>query len=148
MKNHGFRRVLDNILFSKCDDVRSLDCHNRAVNRLKAASAASLEPQFQGASRFSTNAEYVVDTTRSPNEVGGDACGDDRQPAANAVMTLKQLEEVLKNRPTRADLNRLRRRFALANHPDRASGASREVSSARLSVANSMIDEAHKNAHR
>jgi hypothetical protein len=148
MHNHGFRRILDNILFSKRDDLKSSDSHSRTVNQLKAASSASLEPQFKGASRFSTNGGYLVDTTKIPNEVVEDTCGDDPEPAGNAALTLQQLKQVLKDRPTRADLNRLRRSFALANHPDRASAASRERSSARLSVANSLIDEAYKNARR
>jgi len=148
MHNHGFRRILDNILFSKRDDPDASDSHNRSVNQLKAASAASLEPQIQGASRYSTTGGYVVDTVEIPNEVVEDTRGDDPKSAANAVMTLQQLKQMLEDRPTRADLNRLRRRFALANHPDRASAASRERSSARLSVANSLIDEAYKNARR
>ncbi|MEO9875329.1 MAG: hypothetical protein ABJM26_04805 [Anderseniella sp.] len=89
-----------------------------------------------------------MDTTEKPTEVVEDTCNDEPKPAANAAMTLQQLTQALKGRPTRADLNRLRRRFALDNHPDRASAASRERSSARLSVANSLIDEAYKNARR
>ncbi len=134
------------MLFTKGDDLESSDIHNRSVNQLKAASAASLEPQIQGASRFSTTGGYVVDTVEIPNEVAEDTRGDNPKSAVYAVMTLQQLKQALKGQPTHADLNRLRRRFALANHPDRASAASRERSSARLSVANSLIDEAYKNA--
>ena len=148
MHKHGFRRILDDILVTKGDDPETSDSHNRSVSQLKAASAASLEPQIQGASRFSTTGGYVVDTAEKPDEVVEGTRGDDPEPAANAVMTLQQLKQALKGRPTRADLNRLRRRFALANHPDRASAACRERSSARLSVANSLIDEAYKNARR
>jgi len=148
MNKHGFRRILDDILVTKGDDPETPGNHNRTANQLKAASAAGLEPQVRGASRYSANGGYVQDTAEDPDEVVEDISGDDPKPAADAVMTLPQLRQALKGRPTRADLNRLRRRFALANHPDRASAASREQSSARLSVANSLIDEAYKNARR
>ena len=134
------------MLVTKGDDPESPDNRNRAANQLKAASVASLEPQLRGASRFSANGGYVQDTAAEPDETVEDISGDNPKPAADIVMTLRQLEQALKGQPTRADLNRLRRRFALANHPDRASAASREQSSASLSVANSLIDEAYKNA--
>jgi hypothetical protein len=41
---------------------------------------------------------------------------------------------------TCSDLNRLRRRFALANHPDRADLALRENATRRMMVANMIID--------
>ncbi len=146
MHKHGFRRILDDILVTKGDDPETPDSHNRAANQLKAASAAGLEPQVRGASRYSANGGYVQDTAEEPDEVVEGTAGDGPEPAANDVMTLQQLKQALQGRLTRADLNRLRRRFALANHPDRASAASRDQSSARLSVANSLIDEAYKNA--
>jgi hypothetical protein len=39
-----------------------------------------------------------------------------------------------------SDLNRLRREFALANHPDRASSAEREDATRRMMFANMLID--------
>ncbi|MEI9899732.1 MAG: hypothetical protein WDN31_05810 [Hyphomicrobium sp.] len=45
---------------------------------------------------------------------------------------------------TLADLTRLRRRFALANHPDRAGADEREVATRRMMVANMLIDGAIK----
>jgi hypothetical protein len=39
-----------------------------------------------------------------------------------------------------SDLSRLRRQFALANHPDRASMAEREDATRRMMVANMLID--------
>lgn len=41
---------------------------------------------------------------------------------------------------TLADLNRLRREYALANHPDRAGAADRENATRRMMVANMLID--------
>jgi hypothetical protein len=41
---------------------------------------------------------------------------------------------------TLADLNRLRREYALANHPDRAGSADRENATRRMMVANMLID--------
>ncbi|MDX2202211.1 MAG: hypothetical protein NW223_05635 [Hyphomicrobiaceae bacterium] len=40
------------------------------------------------------------------------------------------------------DLNRLRRTFALANHPDRLPPAYRDIATRRMMVANRLIDEA------
>lgn len=41
---------------------------------------------------------------------------------------------------TLSDLNRLRREYALANHPDRAGSAEREDATRRMMVANMLID--------
>lgn len=41
---------------------------------------------------------------------------------------------------TLSDLNRLRRNFALANHPDRAGSPDRENATRRMMVANMLID--------
>jgi hypothetical protein len=46
-----------------------------------------------------------------------------------------------------ADLNRLRREFALANHPDRADAAARENATRRMMVANMLIDRELKRRH-
>ena len=148
MHNHGFRRILDNILLGKRTDLQSIESHNRTVNQLKAASAASFEPQRQGPSRFSANGGYVVEATKLHNETAADACAGGSKPAASTGMTLQQLQQALKNRPPRADINRLRRKFALANHPDRACETHRKTLSVRLSVANNLIDEALKNTRR
>jgi hypothetical protein len=43
---------------------------------------------------------------------------------------------------TAADLNALRRRFALAYHPDRAVASEREQAGRRMMVANMLIDQA------
>jgi len=45
---------------------------------------------------------------------------------------------------TFSDLNRLRRQFALANHPDRAGLAEREDATRRMMVANMLIDREMK----
>jgi hypothetical protein len=54
----------------------------------------------------------------------------------------------LKAGMTRAELQRLRRRFALANHPDRLSPSRREAASRRMTLANSLIDAALRRATR
>jgi hypothetical protein len=46
-----------------------------------------------------------------------------------------------------ADLGRLRRAFALKNHPDRVEPHLRQVALARMQVANGLIDEAKRRAH-
>jgi hypothetical protein len=40
------------------------------------------------------------------------------------------------------DLERIRREFALANHPDRAAPAARDLATARMTIANTLIDQA------
>ena len=47
-------------------------------------------------------------------------------------------------RMTVGELNRLRRRFALANHPDRVETGERENATHRMMVANMLIDRAVK----
>ena len=48
----------------------------------------------------------------------------------------------LRNGMTAADLNALRRRFALAYHPDRAEASEREQAGRRMMIANMLIDQA------
>ncbi|KWT65856.1 hypothetical protein APY04_2703 [Hyphomicrobium sulfonivorans] len=43
-----------------------------------------------------------------------------------------------------ADLTRLRRTFALANHPDRLAVTEREIATRRMMIANELIDDAMK----
>ncbi|MFI5010980.1 MAG: hypothetical protein ACHQAY_01400 [Hyphomicrobiales bacterium] len=45
-----------------------------------------------------------------------------------------------------AELKRIRRAFALANHPDRLDPSRREAASRRMTLANSLIDEALRQA--
>jgi hypothetical protein len=50
------------------------------------------------------------------------------------------------------DLERIRREFALANHPDRAAPAARDLATRRMTIANTLIDQAlqdrKRQAHR
>jgi hypothetical protein len=48
----------------------------------------------------------------------------------------------LKAGMTASELHAVRRRFALAHHPDRAPAAAREEASRRMQIANMLIDEA------
>ena len=50
----------------------------------------------------------------------------------------------ISERMTVSELNRLRRRFALANHPDRVETSDRENATHRMMVANMLIDRAVK----
>lgn len=47
-------------------------------------------------------------------------------------------------RMSRADLTRLRRSFALANHPDRLTETERDIATRRMMIANELIDDAMK----
>jgi hypothetical protein len=51
-------------------------------------------------------------------------------------------------RMTSSDLNRLRREFALANHPDRVDQAQREDATRRMMIANMLIDRELKRRNR
>jgi hypothetical protein len=50
------------------------------------------------------------------------------------------------------DLERIRREFALVNHPDRAAPAARDLATRRMTIANMLIDQAlqdrKRQAHR
>jgi hypothetical protein len=46
------------------------------------------------------------------------------------------------------DLERIRREFALANHPDRAAPAARDLATARMTIANTLIDQALRDCKR
>jgi hypothetical protein len=48
---------------------------------------------------------------------------------------------------TLADLSRLRRQFALANHPDRVGASEREIATRRMMIANMLIDRERKRRH-
>jgi hypothetical protein len=50
-------------------------------------------------------------------------------------------------RMTSSDLNRLRREFALANHPDRADQTQREGATRRMMIANMLIDRELRRRH-
>jgi len=53
-------------------------------------------------------------------------------------------ELAISDRMSIADLNRLRREFALANHPDRFVNEDRDDASRRMTIANMLIDNAVK----
>ena len=46
------------------------------------------------------------------------------------------------------DLERIRREFALANHPDRAAPAARDLATRRMTIANTLIDQALRDRKR
>jgi hypothetical protein len=46
------------------------------------------------------------------------------------------------------DLERIRREFALANHPDRAAPAARDLATRRMTIANMLIDQALRDRKR
>ena len=58
------------------------------------------------------------------------------------------MELAIKNKHDLADLARIRKRFAVANHPDRNTGARRQWAEERMKIANSIIDAeiAHRRA--
>jgi hypothetical protein len=73
---------------------------------------------------------YFEAASESAPKPAGKSC-DPRAVAAELRITAAM---------TCSDLNRLRRKFALANHPDRADLALRENATRRMMVANMIID--------
>lgn len=68
--------------------------------------------------------------------------GDNRTRKVARSTDLKAIADELGITPQMSfdDLNRLRRRFALANHPDRSSSQEREIATLRMMTANMIID--------
>lgn len=58
------------------------------------------------------------------------------------------LELRLTGKETAGELDRLRRDFAFANHPDRVAADLRDVAMIRMQIANRMIDDAKQRAGR
>ena len=74
-----------------------------------------------------------------------------QEPAAPPVELLPVDPETIANElglanRSHGDLGRLRRRFALKNHPDRVAPHLRERAVLRMQVANQLIDEAKRKA--
>jgi len=71
-----------------------------------------------------------------------------RKPAPRRSMAtdLQSISNELRitDKMTSSELARLRRRFAMANHPDRVLAEEREIATRRMMVANMLIDRAMK----
>jgi hypothetical protein len=88
-----------------------------------------------------------------PESPGEPVHGDGRE-AGHRVATMSQAcdpaslaaELGLRAGMTRAELQRLRRSFALENHPDRLGPAQGETASRRMTIANALIDAALRRA--
>jgi hypothetical protein len=89
--------------------------------RRTSALFASLASYFEHQGEHGTR---QVDRLADPQSVAEELC-------ITAQMTLD-------------DLNRLRRRFALANHPDRAGSDGRKTATERMMIANMLIDREMK----
>lgn len=74
--------------------------------------------------------------------VNGEAEADDLGPVEPEALAL----ELGLGTAGAADLGRLRRSFALANHPDRVAPHLRQRALARMQMANRLIDEAKRRA--
>lgn len=69
-------------------------------------------------------------------------------PRAKSDLEIVTEELRLESAHTAADLKRIRRRYALHNHPDRVPPALREEATRRMTIANTLIDCALKNLPR
>lgn len=65
-------------------------------------------------------------------------------PPAKSDLEIVTEELRLETARTVADLKRIRRRYALRNHPDRVPAAKREEATRRMTIANTLIDRALK----
>ena len=67
-------------------------------------------------------------------------------PSADPKVVARELH--ITARMSIADLTRLRRTFALSNHPDRLRESEREIATRRMMIANELIDDAMKKRAR
>jgi hypothetical protein len=69
-----------------------------------------------------------------------------RTPQASRAPDARSVADELhiSGQMTMSDLNRLRREFALANHPDRVRASEREIATRRMMLANMLIDREMK----
>ena len=86
-----------------------------------------------------SSADAPADETRASEEVV-------RDPPLTCDPASLAAELGLESAMTRTELRRLRRRFALENHPDRLAPSRREIASRRMTIANSLIDAALRRA--
>ena len=89
--------------------------------------------------------EASVRPTDPADRPGVSNGADDPPPTACDPASLIA-ELGLKAGMTRSELRRLRRRFAIKNHPDRLTPPHREAASRRMTIANSLIDAALRRA--
>jgi hypothetical protein len=92
----------------------------------------------EGGLRTSTPSDFIDSYLEHDNKRGS-------PHVAKAVDTRSIADELrITAQMTVSDLTRLRREFALTNHPDRASSTDREIATRRMMAANMLIDCAMK----
>jgi hypothetical protein len=115
--------------------------------------AAGEEPESAprrpiGASGFQVPFTVTTDAEvpATPDAVAGMYEGPGPEPARGPMLAMDPdglaCELGLAAASTPEELHRIRRRFALSNHPDRVAPALRAVATRRMMIANRLIDEA------
>jgi hypothetical protein len=122
--NH-FRRILDARL--RTAEVRDGE-HAPAWYRVHGLGVVA--EQTAGASRIRHPAELYAEQTQPRQRM----CGADDGDGTGELHLAPDL--------TTEQLKRVRRTYAMANHPDRAPPELRDIASRRMAVANGLIDQA------
>jgi hypothetical protein len=130
-----FAEVLDSVFRSACAGLPAGPADVRPKSLHGAASSVTLlgEPDRRAVPSASLN---VYIEHRSKSRVPRVMKSADPQSVATELKIAPHM--------TFADLGRLRREFALANHPDRAAAPERENATHRMMIANMLIDREMK----
>jgi hypothetical protein len=131
--------------FSSILDARVRAATEDADSGAPLPSFTRLEAALEHARGVSHPQSYV------PVEALARAYGDDRSMLSETELRLyrSDIETVagelgLSADMTVDDLNRCRRDFALTNHPDRVPAGHREAATRRMTIANTLVDQAVK----
>ena len=130
---------------------------------LDARARAAAGSEAGSASPRHARSVYAIDTRResgsqssnrpSAAEALSRVYADDGAPAAMPpppACDREAIAEELRLTPELAarDLERIRREFALGNHPDRVAPADRDLATRRMTLANTLIDQALQERRR
>ena len=133
---HAFERALDDALFEALAEARGAGKPEDLVQKFQSA--------LDSLSELSGAQSYVA----TPSLASAYKAEAEQEVATPEPACASRIEATLTLLPGLCvdDLKRLRRRFALANHPDRVSAELREEASKAMAQANAEIDKALKRA--
>lgn len=137
----SFRAVLDDLGDAAPDDCRP----PRSARETPFGHAAPIE-QFgsilNAMARESWNFVSADRLSHLYAEARAGAVSEKQRSMSGAESVAEELR--LRPRLTAKELHRIRREFALGNHPDRVPAPLRELATQRMVVANTLIDQALK----
>lgn len=105
-----------------------------------AAAQPTHEPAYVSAGRLSQIYETTIESFGKTPPPPAPPPKPIPQPSVKPADVARELR--LRSSHTIEQLIEIRRRFALANHPDRVPAVIREAATVRMGIANMMIDEA------